>query len=117
MTIKIIRDKITLTELKEIANETYGEMIKAVADIKRDVIAIGGELHSDAEAELIKDGSNQKDVWGFNIYVDGPFDEALEYTSLINIRPRDHNPALEIKLPEVRAKVLELTKERVDWSR
>jgi len=115
MTIKLVRDRITRSELKKLAEETFVEMVKAVADIRRGVIAIGGELHADAEAELIQDGSEQKDVWGFNIYLDGSFDEALEFTSLINIRPRDHNSSLQITRPEVSLKLVELAQRIIDW--
>ncbi len=115
MTIKILRHKTTRSELKKLAEETFVEMIKAVADIRRGVIAVGGELHAEAEEKLLKDGSAQQDVWGFNIYFDGPFAEALEFTSLINIRPRDHNPSLTIQHPEISAKVRELAEKLIDW--
>jgi hypothetical protein len=117
MTIKIIRNRIPCSELKHLAQETFVEMIKAVADVQRGVIAVGGELHADAEDVLINDGSEQQDLWGFNIYFDGPPDEVLEFTSLINIRPRDNNPSLKIQRPAVREKIEVLVKQLIDWER
>ena len=70
MEIKIIKSKINSNAIKQLAKDGYGDMIKGVADIKRKVMALGGELHADAEALLINDGSVSNDLWGFNIYPD-----------------------------------------------
>ena len=59
MNIKIIRGKITRVELEDLAKEFYIEMVKGVADIERDIIALGGEWHMDANQALIDDGSIQ----------------------------------------------------------
>ncbi|OGF20945.1 hypothetical protein A2Y83_00795 [Candidatus Falkowbacteria bacterium RBG_13_39_14] len=53
----IIRDKISLEELKKMAEESFGDFVKVVVDIDRKMMAIGGELHADGEALLLKDGS------------------------------------------------------------
>jgi hypothetical protein len=39
-------------------------MVKAVVDVQRKIMAVGGELHSDEEATLLDDGSKQADLWG-----------------------------------------------------
>jgi len=44
-----------------------GDMIKAVVDIERGVMAIGGEMHADEEAVLLDDGSREVDLWGINL--------------------------------------------------
>jgi hypothetical protein len=60
MNIKIITDKISLTKLKELTkNDLLGEMIKAVVDINKGIMAIGGEWHSDAELALFNADSRQ----------------------------------------------------------
>ena len=79
------------------AQEHYEELIKGVVDIKRRVIALGGEMHADAEEVLLKNGSTQSDLWGFNIILDKDREECLMYESFINIRPRDNNKSLEVK--------------------
>lgn len=91
MNIRIITQPITRAEAKEIAKEFYVEMVKGVADIERGVIALGGEWHIDANQLLIQDGSKQSNVWGFNFHFDRESKDAIEYISLINIRPRDGN--------------------------
>ncbi|HYS16408.1 MAG TPA: DUF5674 family protein [Candidatus Binatia bacterium] len=46
----------------------FGDMIKYVVDVERGVVAIGGELHADAEQVLLERGSRQADLWGANYY-------------------------------------------------
>ena len=117
MTIKIIRERITRSELKKLAEETFVEMVKAVADTRRGVIAIGGELHAETRDQLLADGSAAQDLWGFSIYLDGNFDIALEFSSQINLRPADNNASLQIKSPEVRALIRDLAARMIDWGR
>mgnify|MGYP007034199096 CR=1 FL=1 len=92
-------------ELQKLAKDGYGDMVKGVADIKRKVIALGGELHADAEALLINDGSASRDLWGFNIYPAKAKDERIEFTSLINIRPALGNKSMEVKDPKIQSQM------------
>ena len=101
MDIKIIRERISRAELKKIADANYGDMVKGVADLRQKIIALGGELHADAEAVLLEQDSNQTDLWGFNIYPDKSENEYIEFTSLINIRPSQGNRSIEIKDPKL----------------
>jgi len=61
--MKIVTDKVNLAELKELAASMLGNLVKAVVDIKKEIIAVDAELHSDEEALLLKEGSNQEDIW------------------------------------------------------
>lgn len=105
MTIRVIKEKISLAEVKNLALETYKEMIKGVVDIRQGIIALGGELHADAEAVLLKQGSRQEDLWGFNIYPEKSFEERIEYSSLINIRPAQGYRSMEIKDEALKGKI------------
>ena len=80
-------------------------MIKAVVDIKREVIALDGELHADLEGLLIEAGSKQEDVWGINLYLRKSPRERIEYTALINIRPSQDNCSMEVESSETRKKI------------
>ena len=97
MNIKIIDKKMSNAELREIAREFYGSMIKGVVDIDRAVLAMGGEYHMDANLVLIENGSKQQDVWGFNWYFEKEGDERIEYVSLINIRPKQNNRTMNVQ--------------------
>lgn len=114
MNIKIIRDKITKAELKELAEEFYVEMVKGVADVEKEIIALGGEWHMDTNEVLIKDDSKQENLWGFNIYLNKPKENRLEYNSLINIRPKQENRNMEIENEEIRNKILKIVNNLVE---
>ncbi len=96
MLIRIIDKKTDERELREIAKDFYGDMIKGVVDIEREILAMGGEYHIDANKILIEYGSRQQDIWGFNWYFNKTGDERIEYVSLINIRPLQGNRAMEV---------------------
>lgn len=92
-------------ELARLVALYFEDMVKFVVDVERGVIAIGGELHADAEAVLLEDGSRQVDVWGGNYFPERGEDGCLEYTSLINIRPSQDNEGMEIESTELRARI------------
>jgi hypothetical protein len=91
--------------IQRLADEEFGNMVKFVVDLDREVLCAGGGLHSDEEAVLLENGSKQTDLWGANFYLDRPRDKRLVYTSMINIRPRDNNRKQEIESEEVRRHV------------
>jgi hypothetical protein len=114
MAIKIIKEKITKKELEDIAKEFYVDMVKAMVDIESETMAVGGELHSDASELLIKNGSNQENIWGINIYLDKPKEERIEFSSLINIRPLKGNRSIGVELPEIREKIRKIVDKLIE---
>lgn len=95
--LRLLTDPIRRSELAELAEEGFGDMVKAVVDVGRGVMAIGGELHSDEEAALLDNGSEQKDLWGINLYPEEAGDEMIEYDSMINVRPSQGNRSREVE--------------------
>lgn len=106
MTVKIIHQPITLAELRILAREGFGDMVKAVVDLEKKVIAIGGELHADEEALLIEHGSKQQNLWGVNIYPDQAGEGRIEFDSMINIRPSQGNRSRNVEQQSVREDIL-----------
>ncbi len=106
--IKIIKEKISSEELKEIAKERFGDMVKAVVDIEQKIMAINAQLHADEEAVLLKQGSKQENLWGINIYVDQPKDSWIEFDSMINIRPRQNNRSRSVENEEIQNQIVEI---------
>lgn len=100
--MQILRQPITRQELKELAQNTFGDMIKGVADVKRHILAIDAELHADLERLLLEEGSAQEDLWGFNLWVEEKGEDFIEFDSLINIRSWQGNPSRDVSNPEVR---------------
>ncbi len=100
--MQILRQPITRLELRELAQDTFGDMIKCVADVKCRILAIDAELHADLERLLLEEGSAQEDLWGFNLWVDEEGEDFIEFDSLINIRAWQGNPSRDVSNPEVR---------------
>ncbi len=105
-TMKIIKDKITLLELKTMAKNSFGDLVKAVVDIDKVIMAVDAPLHADEEAELIKKGSNQEYLWGINLYPDEKVKNFVEFDSIINLRPNQNNRSRGIDNPAIRKDVL-----------
>lgn len=105
--IQIIKKPASQSEIQEMLQE-YETMIKIVVDIRKRILAGGGEMHADCESVLLEDGSEQDDLWGANWY---PNEERIEFESLINIRPRLGNRSILIQDENLRQKVESITRE------
>jgi len=99
--MRILQQAISISELKELAQNTFGDMIKCVADVKRGLLAVDADLHADLERLLLEDGSAQEDLWGFNLWVEEEGEDFIEFDSLINIRSWQGNPSRGVDNPEV----------------
>jgi hypothetical protein len=95
--IRIVRDSITLEELRSLAREQFGDMVKAVVDVQQGILAIGGELHADEETTLLDQGSRQSDLWGINLFPDAAEAERIEFDSMINVRPGQGNRSRSVE--------------------
>ena len=45
--MKIVATTITIGELRQMAADMFGNLVKAVVDIDRELIAVDAELHAD----------------------------------------------------------------------
>lgn len=110
--VEIISKPTTVAHLEQTARRTFGDLglVKAVVDVERTVMAIGGGLHVDEQAALLNDGSRQRAVWGINLYPD-QFGSAdwLEFDSTINLRP-PMNRSRSIQDPATQAQVVEVVR-------
>jgi hypothetical protein len=107
--IVVLTDRIRTEDLRALVDRFFEDMVKYVVDVERGVAAVGGELHADAEALLLEDGSRPQDLWGANYYPGRGRDDCIEYTSLINIRPAQDNRSMEVEDEGTRERVRELT--------
>jgi len=108
MTLRIVAGEIVRAELIAIAADQFGDLVKAVVDVARGVMVIGGELHADEEAILLEQGSRQEDLWGINLYPGKSSEEWIEFDSLINVRPSRGNRSRGVEDPAIRTKILEI---------
>jgi len=106
--IAITGTPISAQRLAEMAEVSFGDMVKAVVDVRLRLIALGGGLHADEEAALIEQGSAQQDLWGINIYPEKPRPEWIEFDSMINIRPRIGNRSRGVEDAGARQLIIEI---------
>lgn len=97
---------MTRAELLELAAARFGDMVKAVVDVSRGIMAVSGELHSDEEALLLSDGSRQQDLWGLNLYPEDRTPGWVEFDSMINVRPSQGNRSRDVEDPATREAIL-----------
>ena len=113
MNIVIVKDALPIAKIREIAKEFYTDMIKGAADVEKEIIALGGEYHIDASELLVKNGSRQNNIWGFNVVFDKPRDSWLEYTALINIKPARGNRGMFIEDEKIRDKIRKIVDSKI----
>jgi len=107
-------ERISLEELKALAEKMYEPLVKAVADVEGHILVIDAGLHSDEELYLLEKGSKQENLWGFNLWPESYGTENfVEFDSLINIRPAQNNRSRNVENAEIREKIIAIVKEKV----
>lgn len=109
----LVREPISTQQLRDAGEELYGDMVKAVVDVEKEVMAVGAELHADEEAFLIEQNSRQDNLWGINLYTERTLSEMVEFDSMINIRPRQNNRSRGVEDPEIRARIIRIVRSLV----
>lgn len=101
--MKIITEPEKKSEILSKHNRFFKTMIKAVVDVQQSLVAVDAELHADLENLLLsEEKSDQKDLWGINLFLDKPKEQWIEFTALINIRPSANNRSMEVDDPRLR---------------
>jgi len=107
-------DKISVRELTDMAEKMYGNLVKAVVDLKLGLLVVDAELHSDEEYYLLEQGSEQGNLWGINLYPqEYGTEKFIEFDSMINIRPRQQNMTRGVEDKEIREKIISLVQGKI----
>ncbi|MFN2515749.1 MAG: DUF5674 family protein [Pyrinomonadaceae bacterium] len=109
----LISEPISTQQLREAGEELYGDMVKAVVDVEKGIMAAGAELHADEEAFLIERNSRQENLWGINLYTNRAMPEMVEFDSMINIRPRQNNRSRGVQDSELRERIIGIVRKLV----
>ena len=80
--MKVVEEKISISELKEMASRMFGNLVKAAVDVERGILVVDADLHSDEETYLLNNGSKQENIWGINIY---PNEDKEKIYTLLNL--------------------------------
>lgn len=92
-----------IVQLRE-EHDTY---IKTVFDFANDICSAGAEWHFHSEQLLLGQGSKQSNLWGGGVDLRSG---EIMYNSLINERPNNNNPSMELLDANLRKRFDELTK-------
>jgi hypothetical protein len=107
--VQIVAGQITLAELSAIAEATFGDLVKAVADVRRGLLAVDAGMHSDLEALLLDAGSERSDLWGINLYpAEFGTPGFLDFDSMVNLRPGQGNRTRSVEDPAIRESINDL---------
>lgn len=101
-------NKISKKVLNEMAEKTFGDLVKAVVDIEKGVMVVDAELHADQKKKLLDDGSVQECLWGINLYPNEEDKYFIEFDSMINLRPSWGNRSLGVDDKEIKEKAIEI---------
>jgi hypothetical protein len=104
--VKLIDKPINVGDLKEISSKMFGDLIKAVVDVKKEIMVIDAPMHADEEKCLLDLGSFQDDLWGINLYPELTGEDFIEFDSMINVRPRLNNYSRGVENKEIRRKIV-----------
>ena len=106
--IHLIRERATVEQVSQM-QEVLCDYIKLAVDVERELLAGGGAMHADCEAVLLEEGSFQESIWGAGWFPDS---QQVTFDSLINIRPRQGNRALEVQDLGLRERIEKIVRER-----
>ncbi len=108
--MKIIKDSIQISELKEMSKKMYDNLVKAMVDVEKEVMAVDAGLHADLMEFLIEtENSEPKNVWGINIFPDKSSEDLIEFDSMMNIKPAFGNRTRGVDNENIRKKIIEIT--------
>lgn len=113
MSMKLVNKNISISELKVISKKMFSGLVKAVVDIKKEVMVVDADMHADEEKYLIESGSEQNDLWGINFYPDQKGEDFIEFDSMINVRPRINNFSRGINDEKIKQKIVEIVSKLV----
>ncbi|MBI2641450.1 hypothetical protein HYW87_02535 [Candidatus Roizmanbacteria bacterium] len=111
--MKSVNKSIRIEELKKMSKRIFGGLVKAVVDIKKSVMVVDADMHADEEAILLKEGSQQDDLWGINLYPDKKGEKFIEFDSIINLRPRLNNFTRGVKNKDIQKKIVAVVKKLI----
>ena len=112
--MQIIDEKITINELKKMSARMFGDLVKAVVDIEKEIMAIDAELHADEEGMLLEQGSQQEHLWGINIYPELVGNKHwIEFNSMINLRPSSGNKSRGVDDLKIQKRIIHIVNKLV----
>lgn len=111
--MKLVDTTISKDELKKMSESFSGGLVKAVVDIKKEIMVVDAPMYADEEKELLDMGSYQDNLWGINLYPDLSNEDFIEFDSMINVRPRLNNFSRSIEDKNLQKKIISIVSKLV----
>lgn len=110
----IVDKKISIATLKQMSDNMFARLVKAVVDIEKEIMVVDADLHADEELLMLEHGSDQKNLWGINLYLERfGKDNWIEFDSMINLRPSWGNKSRSVDDPNIRKQIIEIVNKLV----
>lgn len=105
----LVEDQIALKDLVNMAQKSFGDLVKVVVDIKKEIMMIDASLHADEEQELLLRGSKQENLWGINLYPElYNTKDFIQFDSMINVRPNQDNLSRSVDDQDIQTKIKDI---------
>lgn len=113
--MKLIKESISIPELKKMSEKMFEGLVKAVVDIEQEIMVVDAEFHADEEFFLLEENdSKQENLWGINIYPDkSETNEFVVFDSMINVRPRQGNRSRSVEDLTIQKKIRDIVQKLV----
>lgn len=112
--MKIVKDRISIVELREMSKKMRDDLVKAMVDVEKSIMAVDAGLHADLHQLLIDEENSQpKDLWGINMFPEKTGADFIQFDSMMNLKPALGNRTRGVSDPVVREKIVEIVKKLV----
>jgi hypothetical protein len=112
--MKIVKDKIEIAELKEMSEKMFGNLVKAMVDIEKEIMAVDAPMHSDLLEFLIEQENCEAiNLWGINIYSEKTGEDFIEFDSIMNLKPALGNKTRGVEDKKIREKIIKITEKLI----
>ena len=92
----------------------FDGLVKAVVDIKKEMLIVDAQMHADEEKELLEQGSKQEDLWGISLYPEKYNTvDFIEFDSMINLRPWQNNRSRGVDDPKIQKQIIKIINQLV----
>lgn len=84
----------------------FDNLVKAVVDVEKEIMVVDAGLHADEEEFLLENDSEQKNLWGINLYPEHfGTEKFIVFDSMINLRPSQGNKSRGVDSPLIQAAI------------
>jgi len=104
--MELVDKTISNETLKVMSQHMFDNLVKAVVDIEKEIMVVDAGLHADEEEFLLENDSEQKNLWGINLYPEHfGTEKFIVFDSMINLRPSQGNKSRGVDNPLIQVTI------------